>query len=630
MLGSAIGLTLVVSAVAMPANADPLADGLLSESDAALIEDIAGAPTVEPLPEQPTPSAVSATDYIVGMQDTACTAGTDPTGIVTVEDIGGGIRDVTIDLEAVPATETSVFIPSEIALSCRARIHRVDFIGSPNVTELTLDSDVFRQHTDDNNLVTVVFPEGVEVLTLGDRAFQQYLFKSTLSGRYGDNALKEIVFPSTLKTLDIGIETFTQSRTIQTNGNNSLETVSFPEGLESLRIASHAFYQGSGNLAADKNTLAEVNFPSTLKTLEIGERAFSQWAKGGENALEEVIFPEGLERLVLKKEAFYQTYPDQTKLRHVVFPSTLKNTTIGDKVFIATSQPMLMEFRTAEAPGSGPDSIDMGEYIAMSNAQWMWYGASDTSAELWADELAAGSKSYSFEGYRQLDLELDGGTITEMNGSTSRFAYREAEGPAALFGGVPGYAGVTPAWPVLGRHMLTLPEPTKTEHTFLGWCESQPGAAGCSTDVLAAGDELELVDDSGEPTVMYAVWQAPLGLTGVVPTAPRLTTVACDVEPAAVIPNDTGVTYRQTRTGNSLRIDAEAQSGYELVAGSVATWTFDLTPVPCGGAEVPPLAETGADAWLPFAAFGLLAAASLVLLARPRESPASSASPEAA
>ncbi|QIM15785.1 leucine-rich repeat domain-containing protein [Leucobacter insecticola] len=469
-------------------------------------------------PAPPKPKPFAATEYVVAGTDLACSAAADPTGVVGVTDTAG-LLDVTLDLTKIPAGFSAVSIPTEIAENCRNVIRQVTFVGSPAITELSIGADAFTQNLLGNELVSVIFPEGIERLDVGDRAFYQYAWDF-------DHTLSDIQFPTSLRDLTIGVGSFSQGRMNLSNGANALKKVTFPEGLVTLTIDEYAFYQIGGEQKSDSNELAEVSFPSTLRTLDIGYRAFSQWANGGgRNALTRVDFPEGLQVLKLADEAFYQSNFDENVLERVTFPGTLQTLSIGRAAFFARNHHVFLEFRTAEAPGMGPDSIFLDDWIAAPGGRSVlfWYGEPEQTSRVWADSLTSNAVDYTIMGYRRLDMRLFGGHITELNGSESRFAYPDGEGPTASFGGVPAYTGVSPVWP-FGAYRLTLPQPEREGFTFQGWCEDEPVNGTCASvnGSIPAGSEYELTSPSTDPTVVYALWKA-------VPKPP--------VEPGPVEPN---------------------------------------------------------------------------------------------
>jgi len=81
-------------------------------------------------------------------------------------------------------------------------------------------------------------------------------------------------------------------------------------------------------------------------------------------------------------------------------------------------------------------------------------------------------------------------------------------------------------------------------------------------------------------------------LPQVVPIAPTLIAAECDVEPTLAIPEVDGVVYTERRVGYQASVTAAAAEGYAIAKGAQTTWTFDLTPEPCGpGGSVDPLPE---------------------------------------
>ncbi|QIK64355.1 leucine-rich repeat domain-containing protein [Leucobacter viscericola] len=597
-LGSAVGIVLATGGLVSPA----MAVSLATEPDAL--------------------------EYVIGEESAACVIGTNSDETVTVASAGSNLLDVTFDLTRVPAGVNAVRVPTLIAKGCSNWIHTVTFVGSPEITDLVVEPDAFHQNLWGNSLVSVVFPEGVENLDLQGRSFYQYAWGV-------DNALTEVVFPSTVKTMHIGDGAFSQGRVDQSDGDNTLKRIEFPEGLESLVIDQYGFYQISGQNLANTNALSEIKFPSTLKNLEIGYRAFSQWSNGGPNALESVYFPDGLERLILGTDAFYQSKNDQNKLRRVSIPGDLKQLTIGSGAFTSPTLPVVLEFRTAKVPGEAASSVALFQQIVAPNGRLFWWGDTSRTSEVWGGNLVPGSTNYNIAGYRQLDFELDGGQLDEFAGSESRFAYPEGEGHVASWSGIAEYTGVSPAWP-FGRHWVTLPEPTKTNHTFLGWCESKPqgevckDSSGATADMLTAASEYDLEDTAGEIPVLYAVWRAavvPPKLS--TPIAPALTAVACDVAPEVAIPTREGVLYEQRRKGKTVTVTAKPADGYEFKAGAVSTWSFDVTVTPCKNPVKPPtkgspatettLAATGASgSEFPIALLGIAAGVLLLSLRRRR------------
>lgn len=541
----------------------------------------------ERAPENPLPSSsaqprnFSLTEYTVGSLDTACGLGVDPSGIVTVTDVGGGLLDLAIDFTNVPTVSDAVFIPTDIAWNCRNTIHAIVFTGAPHITKLSIGTDAFAQNAFGNALVSVKFPEGIRELDLGETSFYQYAAGF-------DNTLTDVVFPSTLKDLHVGKGAFSQGRQNLSNGDNSLETITFPDGLVNLKIDEWAFYQIGGERQTDTNTLKHINFPTSLRSLDIGYRAFSQWSNGGgPNALERVDFPEGLEQLRIGEEAFYQSKYDQNKLHRVTFPSTLKRLAIGWASFYSPRLPVLLEFRAGETFGEGPGSLVLDQWVVAGNGGLFWYGKPDRIKNVWGDRLAPGSADYEIAGDRQLDLALHGGQIAEMNGSASRFAYPAGEGNTISFGGLPAYTGVSPKWPPYGIYRVILPIPTKTGHTFLGWCdvepvnEACPSVAGVASTVRKPGDEYILEDNGDVIPVVHAMWKPNPKSALVAPVAPYLAEVACDVEPTMVIPTVEGVQYTQTRDRDVIKVIAEPRSGYIFASGTLTEWQFKVTTKAC-------------------------------------------------
>ncbi|QIM16559.1 hypothetical protein G7067_09290 [Leucobacter insecticola] len=201
-------------------------------------------------------------------------------------------------------------------------------------------------------------------------------------------------------------------------------------------------------------------------------------------------------------DGFYQSNNSENRLAWVTLPSTLQELRLARGAFLSRSLPVVVEIRTGAPPGDGANSITLGNGIIAENGHLFWYGATSQTDTVWASELSPGSFDYDITGYRELKLELDGGTIAEMNGSSQRFAYPEGEGHRASFAGVPEYTGISPAYP-FGRHWLILPEPIRADHEFLGWCPSPPVAATCqdasgqAVVTLRSGQEFDLVDTQG-------------------------------------------------------------------------------------------------------------------------------------
>ena len=74
----------------------------------------------------------------------------------------------------------------------------------------------------------------------------------------------------------------------------------------------------------------------------------------------------------------------------------------------------------------------------------------------------------------------------------------------------------------------------------------------------------------------------PVPNTDVTPVAPELVPAEdCETEATVTIPDTEGITYNQTREGNTITVTATANDGYTLTEGATTTWTFDVTGKTC-------------------------------------------------
>lgn len=81
--------------------------------------------------------------------------------------------------------------------------------------------------------------------------------------------------------------------------------------------------------------------------------------------------------------------------------------------------------------------------------------------------------------------------------------------------------------------------------------------------------------------------------TGVAPAAPTLAPAEqCGVEGTVVIPDTEGVTYSQTREGNTVTVTATANDGYVIAEGARSTWEITIPDVEPCPEEVTPVAPT--------------------------------------
>lgn len=280
--------------------------------------------------------------------------------------------DLIVDFASLDPLISSVKVEAgRLGMDCRLSLESVTFIGNDSVKNLEIDRDAFSQFTQINEqatggdlkLASVTFPDGIEVLTLGYRAFYQ----QTVGGAGGSTALSDIVFPDSLRTLSIGEGAFYQQAgdtkdeggTPTLPGSASLEFVSFPEGLSELHVGVGAFTQ---TVAIGDTKLAAVSFPSNLQTLTISKHAFAQGVQtNGAIALADVTFPNPADGLEIGDGAFYQfnrtesggdPSRESTGLRSISFDPQTPSIIVGNSAF------------STENSGSGDNPLELVEFPA--------------------------------------------------------------------------------------------------------------------------------------------------------------------------------------------------------------------------------------------------------------------------
>jgi hypothetical protein len=270
------------------------------------------------------PTASAAASHTYG--NNALCAATEPS--VAYEDPGK--TRLVIDLDKLDEEITEVIVGSNSASSCAVQLVSVEFRQTESrVKALTVNEGAFRQGLlsgdDSAPLESVVFPAGLQTLTIEDRAFAQEAIGA------GDTLLSSIKFPDGLQTLTIGAKAFVQE---VDGGVAALAEVKFPAGLQTLTIGSGAFqrYATSGSVVR----LESVEFPAGLQTLTIEADGFGMSVyDGGDAPLKSVEFPAGLQTLRIDRTAFAQVVHGggSALLKSVEFPAGLQTVEIGRYAF---------------------------------------------------------------------------------------------------------------------------------------------------------------------------------------------------------------------------------------------------------------------------------------------------------
>lgn len=295
------------------------------------------------------------------------------------------------------------------------------------IQELTIADQAFEQHVrrgpGNNALATLSIPEGLTELVIAPAAFRQSVYSGD-----GENALAALTFPESLSRLAIGRDAFAQEHVTGSHGSNALAVVQFPATLDYLKIDAGAFSQtalGSATVRGD-NALHTVIFPDyvTQEHLLIGEEttgaeeckradgsavdcpgAFAQHAQYGSNALTTVELPEGPTKITIGERTFRQEQRDigANKLSLVRFPTKLQQLNIGYDAF---SQQSAQDntLSTVEFP-EGLQELSIG------NVAFLQHGTNN----------ALTSMNFP-EGLKTLNVGVQGVTQRAWNGGNNKLA----------------------------------------------------------------------------------------------------------------------------------------------------------------------------------------------------------------
>lgn len=206
--------------------------------------------------------ALTTTTYTV-TDGQLCSTSAD--GVVTKT---GGAVTVNLD-KAAPATE--LMIANSGAWDCLNTITSlsVTSTASSTVSTLRIDRGAFNQDHTIPSLQTVTFPSELEVLSIGEYAFQQTTEPDGTDGT--STTLTSVTFPTHVGTLTIGRGAFKQE--VIGNASTSLSTITMPTTAGHLSIDSYGFEQNSFT----NSPLESVTFPQSLGTLSLAEGSFSRW-----------------------------------------------------------------------------------------------------------------------------------------------------------------------------------------------------------------------------------------------------------------------------------------------------------------------------------------------------------------
>ncbi|MDR0435967.1 MAG: leucine-rich repeat domain-containing protein [Propionibacteriaceae bacterium] len=385
---------------------------------------------------------------------------------VSYEDAGQTHLVIDLDelAEEVPGvTEVIVgTVNSRLTMDCIAQLVSMEFRQSgTQVTSLTIGYAAFEGAI---GLESVVFPAGLETLTISYWAFQQV----SLAGEVA--SLETVVFPHGLRELSIAMDAFSQKA--YDGGTMSLKSVVFPEGLETLHIDEGVFRQGV--FGGGDTALESVVFPDSLRTLTIGSGAFYQSVSGGgSTTLESVVFPSGLQELEIQYRAFCQeAYGGTTTLRQFVFP-------------------------TSESPAAtvtlGGEITGLETSAGFGVVPWLWTGVASNTSAAWG----ASGDSYPLLPYAQVTFDPNGGALP---GADVDESVTELTSPV-------WHSYVVLDFGDYSFDPVVLPEPVDGSGDDFGWEFVGWGTAASGVplaDLMPVGASFAAVP--GVPSVLTAYW----------------------------------------------------------------------------------------------------------------------------
>ncbi|HML52337.1 MAG TPA: leucine-rich repeat protein [Propionicimonas sp.] len=539
----------------------------------------------------PAPDARAAGPTYAFSPDTLCSSGLN--GLVSFDAATG---ELVIDFNS-PTLDgyNAVEISSYTVGSCRSALHSLSFVNRATdpITDLTIRYAAFGSSGGTGTaLAEVTFPEGLTNLTIEGEAFAH--LEDTLPG------LTTVNFPRSVTNLTIGDSAFEQVGTV------TLATVNLPQTVSTLTIKSVAFHQFA---LTGSTALTSVVFPSGLSNLTISYNAFLQSAAHGSATLASVSFPSGLTALSIGADAFSQVGAVSSALEQVIFRATA---------------PM--------GGGSGDLSIDATAFNG-TGPGWFWFGADHTELSAAWDGTASGLNP-TLAGYRELTFDATGGTTTGTIPGHYVYSNGSSYATPTVFDTSTWGTGFT----------VTLPDATRADYTFVGWCETSscdgylprsvttqgtsasPRPAGTSYD-LAANRTLYAIWSLNPPTITSAaaLGSVTAGKTLTLPIATTGAEIVCTLASGSTLPaglslNGCTITGTPTTAGQySFTIDATNAAGTDSQAFTLTiTAAATPTPVPTDNADLP---RTGADSTLPLLGMGIIAiglGGSLVLLGRRR------------
>lgn len=276
--------------------------------------------------------------------DELCTPGV---GAAHEYDAATGALVVYLENAGAPAGGT-VTIPTDAAESCKADFTSITFTNTGAVVdELDIGDYAFAQNREwdqtdlVNPLKSVMFPEELRVLRIGNEGFHQFLMNDDYTTGTSINSLESVVFPVVVEEISLGRAAFMQRIAADyLNGENRLESVWFPDGLKKLTLDRKAIGQSGGRTG-----------PGTRVT----------------NRLALVSLPAGMQELRVAQEGISQS-------------------TVGQKDELPSNDNKLavIEFRFSDRAGF-PESMTIGDVgtTSLMPFEWLWYGSSGTMLDLW-------------------------------------------------------------------------------------------------------------------------------------------------------------------------------------------------------------------------------------------------------
>lgn len=413
-------------------------------------------------------------------------------GVVTIKD-----GAVTVNLDQVPQEDSMVTLKRGVNT---AGLKSLSFTKNDGaIRKLVIEPWALAQQSAEPTLASVMFPENLDTLTIGDSAFFQY--SST-----GAGALARVQFPHKVADLTIGGSAFRQD--VRTKA--SLEDVVFPEQVNTLSIGSMAFRQKFGVESGLRSLVFSVSEGTTVDVKTLAFSVSGSYMAGSplQTVTINTVNPENLgTQFTVGKKAFHRANADAqwfvkglktpTKLK-TLLPSVSSDSTLAEKD-VKASQVVCFNPNYS-------DSVYLPESIP--SPRTLIPGADSTFTTVLTGDIPT-REGYTFLGW---NTSADGtGTAykpgatfstTSTEATNVLYAQWQADKSMLNFDANGGEGELVVEGKTDGR--TTIPETdkfTREGYKFIGWNTVADG----SGTVYEAGDLYHMPAGNG---VLYAQWEA--------------------------------------------------------------------------------------------------------------------------